>query len=123
MDFLLLGKEPVNADQPAGSDVKYEPEFEELQAEIDKLSSPSATESTDWKKVSDISSAILAEKSKDLLVASYFVVSQIHLNQLDGLGVGLAVYHDLIAAFWEDLYQQECYFSLYLLNLALWLIV
>jgi len=107
MDFLLLGKEPVNADQPVGSDVKYEPEFDDLQAEIDKLSSPSATESTDWKKVSNISSAILAEKSKDLLVASYFAVSRIYLNQLDGLGVGLAVYHDLIEKFWEDLFPAK----------------
>lgn len=107
MDFLLLGKEPVNADQPAGSDVKYEPEFEDLQAEIDKLSSPSATESTDWKRVSGISSTILAEKSKDLLVASYFVVSQIYLNQLDGLGVGLTVYHDLVKTFWDDLFPAK----------------
>ncbi|MBU0994974.1 MAG: type VI secretion system protein TssA [Proteobacteria bacterium] len=88
-------------------DVKYEPEFEELQAEIDKLSNPAATESADWKKVSQLSSAILAEKSKDILVAGYFAVSQIYLNQITGLAVGLTVYHDLIETFWEDLYPPK----------------
>ncbi len=104
MDFMLLGKEPVNADQPTGADVKYEPEFEELQAEIDKLASPTATESTNWKRVLEVSSSILAEKSKDILVASYFAVSQIYQSQLDGLVVGVTVYRDIIETFWEDLY-------------------
>ena len=68
MDLLSLGKEPVNADQPAGSDVRYDPEFEELQAEIDKLSNPSATDGTDWNKVTKLASEILATKAKDILV-------------------------------------------------------
>ncbi len=104
MDLLLLGKEPVSAGQPTGTDVRYDPEFDELQAEIDKLSSPSATEGTDWKKVSDISSTILAEKSKDILVAGYLSVSQVHLNKIEGLETGLIIYSDLIETFWDGLY-------------------
>ena len=46
MDLLSLGKEPISADQPTGSDVRYEPEFEELQAEIDKMSNPAASGSS-----------------------------------------------------------------------------
>jgi type VI secretion system protein VasJ len=49
----------------------------------------------------------LAGKSKDILVASYFAVSQIHQNQLDGLGVGITVYHDIIETYWEDLYPKK----------------
>ena len=49
MDIHSLGKEPIQQDQPAGLDVRYEPEFEQLQAEIDKLSMPSASGGTDWK--------------------------------------------------------------------------
>jgi type VI secretion system protein VasJ len=107
MDLLSLGKEPVSADQPAGSDVRYEPEFEELQAEIDKLSNPSATDSTDWNKVTKLASEILATKAKDLLVASYLAVAQIHINQIEGFAVGLAVYRDLLEQFWDGLFPAK----------------
>ena len=51
MDLISLGKEPISEDKPTGEDVRYEPEFEELQGEIDKLSSPSASGTIDWEKI------------------------------------------------------------------------
>jgi type VI secretion system protein VasJ len=107
MDLLNLGKEPVSEGTPAGSDVRYEPEFEELQAEIDKLSNPSASGEMDWNKVNKLSAGILSSKSKDLLVASYFAVAQIQTNKAQGLGVGLTVYRDLLQEFWEDLFPKK----------------
>lgn len=107
MDLLSLGKEPINPDQPTGTDVRYEPEFEKLQAEIEKLSSPSAASGVDWKKVVELSSAILAEKSKDILVASYLAVALIRTRQIEGLAIGLRVFSDLLAEFWEDLYPSK----------------
>ena len=71
MDLLFLGKDPIAPDQPTGSDVRYSPEFEALQAEMDKLSLPRAIGTLDWEKVADQAAEILARKSKDLLVASY----------------------------------------------------
>ena len=84
MDLATLGKDPINEDQPTGSDVRYEPEFDELQAEIDKLSVPSASGELNWERVSDLSAKILSEKSKDLLVASYLAVSQLYINKAEG---------------------------------------
>ena len=107
MEIYSLGKDPIQADQPAGSDVRYEPEYEELQAEIDKLSVPSASGGTDWKKVSDLAGAILAKKSKHLLVASYLAVSQVHMRQIEGLADGLTVIHDLIATYWEGMFPPK----------------
>jgi type VI secretion system protein VasJ len=107
MEILSLGKDPIKPDQPAGSDVRYEPEYEELQAEIDKLSVPSASGGTDWEKVSDLAGAILAEKSKDLLVASYLAVSQVHMRRIEGLADGLIVIHDLIANYWDDMFPPK----------------
>jgi type VI secretion system protein VasJ len=66
MEIDSLGKDPIQPDQPAGSDVRYEPEYEQLQAEIDKLSSPSASGGIDWKKVNDLAVSILDKKCKDL---------------------------------------------------------
>jgi type VI secretion system protein VasJ len=104
MDLLLLGKEGIDQKSPTGTDIRYEPEFDELQAEIDKLSSPTSSGSFDWQKIIKISTAILAGKSKDLLVASYLAVALIHTRKIDGLSVGLQIYGDLLESFWEDLF-------------------
>ena len=107
MDLLLLGKDPINPDQPAGSDVRYEPEFEKLQAETGKLSSPSSSGGIDWEKVSDMAALILAEKSKDLLVASYLAVSQVHIREIEGLAAGVTIMHDLVENFWDTLFPPK----------------
>jgi type VI secretion system protein VasJ len=107
MEILSLGKDPIQPDQTSGSDVRYEPEYEKLQAEIDKLSVPSASGGTDWEKVSNLAAAILANKSKDLLVATYLAVSQVHLHQIEGLADGLIVIHDLIANYWENMFPPK----------------
>ena len=107
MDLRILGKEPIHPEQPTGSDVRYEPEFELLQAEIDKLSVPSASGELDWKKVSDLASGILSQKSKDLLVASYLAVSQIYVNRIEGLTTGLQVIHDMLDQYWENLFPTK----------------
>ena len=107
MDILSLGKEPISSDQPAGSDARYDQVFEELQAEIDKLSIPSASGGTDWKTVDRLSTEILANKSKDLLAASYLAVAQIYTRKFDGFSVGLRVYRDLLENFWEELFPAK----------------
>lgn len=107
MDLWSLGKEPIRPDQPAGVDVRYDPDFEALQAEIDKLSTPSATGGTDWGKVERLAAAILSGKSKDLLAASYFAVAAIRIRGLEGLAQGLQIMADLTEHFWEDLFPPK----------------
>jgi len=106
MDLLLLGKEPIEGKQPTGVDCRYELEFEELQAEIDKLSSPTEAV-TDWKKVVGLGTQILEQKSKDLLVASYLAVALIHRQKVEGLRIGLRILADILEHFWEDLYPPK----------------
>ena len=107
MDLLSLGKEPIRPDQPTGSDISYEVEFDELQAEIRKLSLPTAEGGIDWKKIGNLSASILADQSKDLRVAAYFAVSQIHTNQTEGLATGIIVLHDVIEQFWDELFPPK----------------
>ena len=104
VDLERLGKEPIHPDQPAGKDIRYDPAFEALQAEVNKLNSPSASGTVDWGKITQQASEILAQKSKDLLVASYLAVALIYTRKMDGLALGLGIYHDLLDRFWEDLY-------------------
>jgi len=104
MDLESLGKSPISQDQPTGADVRFEPAFEELQAEVGKLSSVSGPGKVDWGKITILSSEILAEKSKDLLVASYLTVALIYHRQMEGFAIGLKIYHDLLQTFWDRLF-------------------
>ncbi len=107
MDLSTLGKEPISPDRPAGSDVRYDPAFQEMQAEVDKLSSPSASSSVNWEKVVRFASDILAHKSKDLLAATYLAVALIYTRQHDGLAMGVKVLMDLMTKFWDELYPPK----------------
>jgi type VI secretion system protein VasJ len=107
MDLLDLGKQPTSTSPPTGVDARYDPQFEELQAEIDKLSSPIAVSTMDWNKVLKLASEILAQKSKDLMAASYLAVALIHIRKLDGLAVGLRVWADLLETYWENLFPPK----------------
>ena len=105
MDLLTLGKQPVKQDQPTGADARYDPAFEELQAEVDKP--PSASGGVDWTKVGKLSSEILEKKSKDLLVASYLAVSLLYTKKIEGFATGLKVYRDLVETYWETLFPTK----------------
>ncbi len=107
MELSELGKSPISTDSPTGSDVRYEPEFEELQAEIDKLSSVTAEGGPDWKKVVNLASEILASKSKDLLVAAYLVAGLVQTQGHQGLAVGFGVFADLLETFWDNLFPSK----------------
>jgi type VI secretion system protein VasJ len=107
MDLSAVGKQPISTDKPTGADVRYDPAYDELQTEVDKLSSPAAAGSVNWEKVVRFATDILMNKSKDLQVASYLVVALIHTRRNDGFAVGLKVYLELIERFWEEMYPQK----------------
>jgi type VI secretion system protein VasJ len=107
MDLESLGKDPIRPDQPNGQDVRYDPQFEELQAEMGKLSSPYGAGSLDWAKVVSLASEILTQKSKDITVASYLAVGLIYTRQIEGLSLGLKINRDLLENYWEGLYPAK----------------
>jgi len=104
MDLSELGRLPVSLDKPTGSDIRYDPAFDELQTEVDKLSSPALAGTVNWEKVSRFASDILMHKSKDLLVAGYLAVALIYTRGTDGFAIGLKMYLDLMERFWDELF-------------------
>lgn len=97
-----LGSAPIPGAAPAGQSVRYDPEFEAIEAEIQKLESPTGG-AVNWKKVADSSAGILAEKSKDLLVAAYLAGALFNTKGYAGLATGVSVMNEMIKAHWEGL--------------------
>lgn len=104
MDLMELGKKPIPGAAPAGQDVRSDPDFEILSAEIEKLSSPSLSGAIDWKKIADGAKRILEEKSKDLLVMTYLCVGLQKSEGLAGLAAGIHVLREGVETFWEDMF-------------------
>jgi type VI secretion system protein VasJ len=99
-----LGRCPINGTSTAGEDIRYDPLFESLQAEID--AKPSAgSGGVNWKKVVETASIILETRSKDILVASYLAVGLLRTEGVpQGLLNGLVVLKDLVDEFWESMF-------------------
>ena len=104
MDITQLGAAPIPGGEPAGSDIRSEEKFEKLSAEIDKMSSPSAAGAIDWEKVLSLSADILANDSKDLLVACYLSIALIRRNGLKGFASAVHVWRDMVTTYWETLF-------------------
>jgi type VI secretion system protein VasJ len=107
MDFNLLGRTAIPGDNPGGIDARYEPEFEAVLAEIEKLSSPTASGQVNWDRIVENGAAVLNTKSKDLSIACYMAVGLVCTRRIDGLDLGLQVLADLVENFWESLYPPK----------------
>ena len=95
--------QPINETEPAGTDVSFDPDYEQLESEIRKTESL-AGEVTDWSEVVRLSTALLREKSKDFRVASYLVAGLFHVKNYPGLAEGLTAYQELAGRYWDNGY-------------------
>jgi len=107
MNLENIGNQQICEESPCGENIRYEAEFEELQKEIEKLSSPSASGTVDWQRVQDLSIDILATKSKDLLVAVYLAVALFYNHKEDGLLKGTHLILDLLKNFWDCMFPPK----------------
>ncbi|SFU61263.1 type VI secretion system protein VasJ [Polaromonas sp. YR568] len=99
-----LGKQPIPGADPVGSEVREEPAFELLEAELAKLSSAVNSPTMDWNKVTQLAAELLGTKGKDLLVACYLTAGLLETRGLYGLADGLKVVGDLVQTYWDTLY-------------------
>lgn len=102
-ELLPLGSSAIDEAKPCGESVRYEPEFEQLEAELGKLESLKA-EPVDWNLVVKLSSDILRSKSKDLLVAVYLCQGLLQTEGYRGLAVGLQIISDMVDKYWEPMF-------------------
>ncbi len=101
--YSSIGASPVSEANPSGENIRYEPEFEQLEAELAKQESLTA-ETVDWQLVAKLSSQIIDKSSKDLLVGTYLCQSLLITEGYAGLAVGLHVLNELVENFWDGLF-------------------
>jgi type VI secretion system protein VasJ len=94
---------PIAGANPAGQDLSYDPAFEQLAAEIEKVTSV-AGELPDWGLVRRESARILREGSKDLRAASWWVASAGILEGWPAVAEGATTYQALVERFWNEMY-------------------
>jgi len=92
--------EPVPGASPAGVDAKFDPEHEELRSLVVALDSPTGAP-VDWAKMAPRAGKILADKSKDLLIASYLAWGLWETQRFEGLATGLEVIAGICERYWE----------------------
>ena len=100
-----LGSQQIPGDKPAGASARYEPEFEQLEAEISKLGNPAGGEVV-WKEVVSLSEQILSGKSKDLLVGAYYAYGMLQQQGYQGLLEGLRTVNGMCQSYWEGLFPE-----------------
>jgi len=104
MNIRELGRSPINSTNAVGDDIRYDPLFEALQAEIDAKPSAGAG-GVNWNKVVETASNILETRSKDILVACYLAIGLLRTAEVpQGLLNGLVLLNDLMQVYWEDMF-------------------
>ncbi|XCN73055.1 MAG: type VI secretion system protein TssA [Candidatus Electrothrix aestuarii] len=102
-----LGKTPIDGDSPVGKDVSYEPNFEELTNELEKLSSPTAEGGVNWERVAELGITILRDESKNLVVACYLNVALLYTENLQGFAVGVHILRNMLDTWWDTMYPPK----------------
>jgi type VI secretion system protein VasJ len=98
---------PLEGDSPAGVNARYEQEYEQVRAEISKLTAVAAgEEGIDWETVISGSAKLLAETSKDLNLAGYLSLALLWHDQYPGLRAGLKVFNGLVDDFWDTAFPE-----------------
>jgi type VI secretion system protein VasJ len=97
---------PFEGENPCGESARYEPEYEQLETEIAKETSLTGGH-VDWSEVVALATKILQEKSKDLLVASYYTFGKFSLDGYRGLSESLLVLNGMIQDYWEQMFPEK----------------
>ena len=101
MDVTALGSVPIPGENPAGFDAKYEPEYDAVLAEIDKLSSATQGGPVSWSNIVEQSRIILETKSKDISIAAYMGVALQKIQGLQGFLDAINLFISLFSFCWE----------------------
>lgn len=94
---------PIAGDAPAGRDASFEPAFETLKTELDKLSSVTGG-IVDWRLVANEAAQLTKAVTKDVRVLVWLVVARLKVDGSKGLAAGLAACHQVCSDHWDVMF-------------------
>lgn len=94
---------PISESDPVGADVSYDDDYLALKDQVDQISSVSP-EGVDYDRIIEDSRRILAQKSKDLRVATYLALALARTARFRGVMEGILVQKELVERYWEPAY-------------------
>ena len=102
---------PLPGDKPAGEDISYSDEYDQIK-EARRADDPNeprgdwseAPKVAEWRKVRELATEVLTQKSKDLQVACWLCEAITELHGFAGVHDGLELLRGLIENFWDTLY-------------------
>ncbi|MDX1693077.1 MAG: type VI secretion system protein TssA [Ketobacteraceae bacterium] len=106
-EWLELARKPVSKVKPAGDNVRLEPVFEQIEAEIAKLESLTNESPVEWGLILEWCQEILEHQSKDLLVACYMSRALCESGLLQGLLKGTLLNLALAETYWDNCYPPK----------------
>lgn len=104
-EIIALGKDPIRPDAPAGDSCRYEDEFAQLSAQIDRIGSIEGKE-VEWDVVVAMGAALLKNKSKDLLVMTYYALGVFEREGWKRVPAVLEAYSEFLKNFWEPCFPK-----------------
>lgn len=96
-----LGRTPVSADDPAGTDPRESPYYEAMQTEVARLGSLAGAGSVNWHEVAQNAAVILERQAKDIPAAAYLGIALAETQGIYGLRVGARVLADVLELWWD----------------------
>jgi type VI secretion system protein VasJ len=94
---------PISDGAPAGRDLTYEAHVEQIAAEVEKATALTG-ERPDWTLVARESSRLLREETKDLRIASWWVVAVAQVDGWAPVARSIDTYGALVQRFWPDMH-------------------
>ena len=105
--YIAVADQPITADNFAGEDRRYSPEFERLEAVCQNTQALHRDVMPDWESTAEQATTFLREHSKDLRVAVWLTWALYCTRSWTGLEAGLALLERLLEAHWQDLYPRK----------------
>ena len=110
LDFEKL-LAPIPGDNPAGVNLRegtsaYSVYDEIKDKRLELRAKERKDEQTDWRPLLELGKTTIAEKSKDIDVASYMLEAVIRRHGFHGLRDGLRLLRELVESYWDHLYPR-----------------
>jgi type VI secretion system protein ImpA len=103
---------PIAGDNPSGANLRYDPVYDQIkEARRQDDAGPQGDwqrerKLADYRLVAELSSKVIAERSKDLQLAVWLTEAALHREKFAGLLQGLDLLRGLLEQFWETFYPE-----------------